>query len=186
MTFYFINPQSEVNSFNILNIMSQLAFKISISISSIYNIILVEKYQLMINTINDILNNYLKIYNFYDFGINNIYVQIYNQNINLVLFISIKIIPFKYNNNISLWESFFDNKYYSEPMIVYEQLSNQQKNDLRYSIISNELYYVDNIVFTYNNLNTTGIILKPTSTGNSCNCHSFNDIYTYVTTLYWN
>jgi hypothetical protein len=202
MTVYSINPQSKINPNNIINIMMQLTNNISNSIKSIKNIILESKYNLIIDEINQILNDYLKIYYFYDFGIKNIYVQIYNQNINLVIFVNIIIEQFKYTNNTSIWEHFFKNKYYNNPKIVYEQLDNQQKNDLRYSIISNKLYLVDNILFTYDNLITNSIILKPKyNYSNDCNnCNNCNDCncqytygtniqnnnYSYVTTVFWN
>ena len=64
-------------------------------------------------------------------------------------------------------------------------MNNQQKNDLRYSIISGELYFIDNISFMYNNLNTKGILLKPKLY--DCECNKLtNGIYCYVTTVYWN
>jgi len=194
MPIYSINPKFNVGSENIINIMTQLIYDISKSINSIYNIVIYEQYILMINNINDILNNYLKIYYFLKYNIKNIYVQIYNQNINLVSEIYINIIPYKYININSNWESFIKGTYYNSNKIVYSQLDMLQKNNLRYSIISGDLYFIDNIVFTYNNLNTIGMLIKPVS-NNDCACNTntnthsniqTNNNYCYITTLYWN
>ena len=187
MTIYSINPQSNVDLNNIYNIMTQLTNDISESIKSQYNIIIETQYILMIQNINQILSNYLKIYYFYGFNIRNIYVQIYNQNINLVSYVNIKIFPFKYNNITSSWNNFYNNIYYMMSKYVYNELDTIQKNDLRYAIISNKLYFIDNIIFTYNNLFTKGVILKPIYDKCHCeytiqsNCHNC-----YITTVYWN
>lgn len=143
----------------------------------------------MINNINEILNNYLKIYNFLNFNIKNIYVQIYNQNINLVSEVKINIIPYKYININSVWETFVNGLYYDSNKIVYMELNDIQKNNLRYSIISGDLFFISNIDFLYNDLNTIGMIIKQGSNNIvNCNCnnsHTNND-YCYITTLYWN
>ena len=189
MTIYQINPQSNVNSNNIINIMSQLILDIANSIKPIYNIVIESQYNLMINNISQILNNYLKIYYFYGFGIKNIYVQIYNQNINLVLFINIVIVPYKYNNITSNWIRFYNGGLSGEKY-VYEQLTIEQKNELLYCIISNKLYFISNITFLLDNLTTHGIILKPIY-NITCNCDNTissysSGTYCYITTLYWN
>lgn len=186
MPIYKINPQYNVNSTNILNIMTQLTNDISKSINSIYNIVIYDKYILMINNINQILNNYLKIYDFLKSGIKNIYVQIYNQNINLVSQVVINIIQFKYININSDWNNFVNGAYYNSDKVIYSQLNTQQQNNLNYSIISGDLYFINNIVFTYNNLNTTGIILKQTTNLNLDYNILTNNKYCYITTLYWN
>lgn len=186
MPIYNINPQYNIDSTNIINIMVMLINDISKSINSIYNIVINHEYKLMINNINEILNNYLKIYNFLKYNIKNIYVQIYNQNINLVSKVSINIIPYKYININSNWNDFINGTYYNSTKIVYSQLDTIQQQNLRYSIISGDLYFIDNIIFTYNNLNTTGLILKPKS-NYDCTCNTnTNNNYCYITTLYWN
>lgn len=186
MPIYTINPKYNVNYMNIMNIMSQLLNEISKSINSIFNIVIYNKYMLMINNINEILNNYLKVYNFLAHNIKNIYVQIYNQNVNLVCEVSINIIPYKYLNENSDWETFVNGKYYDSNKIVYSELDETQKNNLRYSIISGDLFFISNIDFTYNNLDTMGMIIKPES-NNNCNCNiQTNNDYCYITTLYWN
>ena len=198
MTIYTINPKYKINYMNIMNVMNQLLNDISKSINSIYNIVIYREYMLMINNINETLNNYLKIYNFLAHGVKNIYVQIYNQNINLVCEVSINIIPFKYININSDWETFVNGKYYDSNKIVYSELDDTQKNNLRYSIISGDLFFISDIFFKYNNLDTLGIIIKPESNINlncNCNCSSSssyncntynNKDYCYITTLYWN
>jgi len=181
-----INPKYNVNSLNILNIMSQLLNDISKSINSIYNIVNYKDYMLMINNINEILNNYLKVYNFFANNIKNIYVQIYNQNINLVSEVTINIIPYKYINFNTDWETFVNGKYYGSNKIVYSELDEIQKNNLRYSIISGDLFFISNIDFIYNDINTIGMIIKPVYNGD-CNCNIYtNNNYCYITTLYWN
>ncbi len=65
MTFYFIDQEYDVNISIILNIMIQLAKDIYNSICQIFNIVIEDKYNLMIININKVLNNYLKIYYFY-------------------------------------------------------------------------------------------------------------------------
>jgi|688.fasta_scaffold633017_2 hypothetical protein len=198
MTIYSINPQSNIDPNDILNIMTQLTNDISESIKSIYNIIIESQYNLMIQNICQILNDYLKIYYFYDVGVRNIYVQIYNQNINLVAYVYIKILPFKYIDTLSLWYSFYNNIYYYSQKYIYNELDNQQKNELRYSIIENKLYFIDNISFTYDNLMTNGILFKSNNTNNNdCKCMENTEFLRtcknftksnncYITTIYWN
>lgn len=186
MTVYLIDPKSNIDSNNILNIMTQLIYDISNSISNLYSIVNQSIYIKALANINQILNNYLKIYNFFYMGITNIYIQIYNQNINLVIEVRIKIIPYKYTNTNSQWSKFITNQYYEEEKIIYSQLNNMEKNDLRYSIISRKLYFLDNINFIYLNKNTTGIIFKPIYTHCDCEYNEQNNQYCYISTLYWN
>lgn len=183
MGIYSINPKTTIDTNNILNIMSQLLIDISNSIKSIYNIINETQYVLMINNINSILNNYLKIYNYFDYGINNIYIQIYNQNIELVAFITIKLDKYKYLNLNSYWNIFIIGLYNNQIKIIYQELTTQEKNDLRYSIISGDLYFINDINFIYNGINTTGMLIKPKT--NTCECNTNNE-YTYINTIYWN
>lgn len=184
MTLYHINPQYVINIDNILNIMLQLTNNISSHISSIYNIVLENQYILIVDIINQILNDYLKMYNFYSFGIRYLRVQIYNQNISLVAYINITIYPFKYCDDISIWTHFITGKYFNNPKVVYKHLDTQQKNDLRYSIISNKLYLVYDISFTHDNLLTNGILIK-SKCENNCTCNTQNNNYSYITTIYW-
>ena len=78
MGIYFINPQYKVDSLNILNIMTLLINDISNYIKSIYNIVIQSKYNLIIDIINDVLGNYLKIYNFFNYGLKSIYIESYS------------------------------------------------------------------------------------------------------------
>lgn len=184
MGIYFINPQYIINSQNIINIMTQLVNTISNSIKSNYNIIFENEYINMSNNVNQILNNYLKIYNFYNYGIKYIYVQIYNQNINLVSYVQIKLDKPKYINTNSNWNDFIVGKYNNQDMVIYNVLTQEQKNELNYSLISGNLYFIPDINFTYNQKNTTGILIKPAI--NTCECNNQNIDYSYITTIYWN
>lgn len=194
MTVYSINPKSIVNSDNIINIMGQLILNVSNSIMSIYNIIIFKYYNLMITNINNVINEYMKIYNFLNYGITNIYIQIYNQNIELISFTNIVINnKYKYNNFNSIYNNFYYGNYNLTPKIIYNQLSIEQKNQLRYSIISGDLFFIDDIHFLLNGTDMTGIILKPkTKIYVNCECNNYdnnncnNNNYVYITTLYWN
>lgn len=190
MTIYSINPKSKINSNNIINIMSQLVENISYSINSINNIINFENYSLILNTINNVLNNYLKNYNFFNYGIKNIIVQIYNQNIEIVVQTRIDISNFNYLNFNSKWNDFYKGNYNELPKIVYNQLSSQQKYDLRLAIISGDLFYLDDIIINFDSINPIGIILKPKlKSCNECMNNYNNDVVNenniYITTIYW-
>lgn len=184
MGIYSINPQITINSQNILNIMTQLINDISNSIQSIYNIIIESQYILMINHINSILNNYLKIYNFFNYGINYIYVQIYNQNIDLVVYVIIQLTKPKYINIYSNWSDFSNGKYNNQIKIIYQILTQQQKNELNNSLISGDLYFITDLSFVYNGITTMGILFKPKNI--NCDCDKQTNNYAYVNTIYWN
>ena len=190
MAIFSINPKTKIDDNNILNIMSQLVLEISNSIQSIYNIINDNDYSLMINSINSILNNYFKVYNYYGHGITNVYVQIYNQNIELVAFVNIKLTKYNYTNLNSNYSYFITGLYNNQPKIIYQELTQEQKNNLRYSIVSDDLYFIDEIQFIYNSLNTSGNLIKPKTKTNSCECTNINNNnnieYTYISTIYWN
>ena len=200
MTIYTISPQTTVNSDNILIIMTQLIKNISNSIQKIFNINLKKEYEKMINIINDILNDYLKVYKFYDYGITNINVQIYNQNINTVLYATIKLNDFRYVNIYSNYNDFTTGVYNSQPKIIYQALTQQQKNELTHSIISGNFYFIEEINFVLEGINSTGILLKPKIVNCECNNNQSNSTqynnqfnlnkyvsnnYVYVNTIYW-
>lgn len=185
MGIYSINPKTKIDDNNILNIMTQLVLEISHSIQSMYNIIDKIVYVDMINNLNSILNNYLKIYNYYGYGISNIFVQIYNQNIELVAFVDIKLNKHKYANLNSYWNDFAIGTYNYETKIIYQELSQEEKDNLRYSIVSGDLYFIDIIQFIYIGLSTSGILIKPKSNG--CECITNGKVgYSYTSTIYWN
>lgn len=185
MGIYSINPKTKIDANNILNIMTQLVLEISNSIQSIYNIIDETTYVVMTNNINDVLNNYFKIYNYYEYGITNIFVQIYNQNVELVAFVDIKLNKYKYVNLNSYWNDFAVGIYNDETKIIYQELTQDEKDNLRYSIVSGNLYFIDNIQFIYNRENMTGILIKPKI--NNCECGGNNILgYSYISTIYWN
>lgn len=204
MRIYTINPQRIVDSQNIQIIMTQILNNIANSIGQIYNIIQKNKYDEMIDLVSKILNAYLKIYKFYDYGIKNINIQIYNQNINTVLFINVQLNNFKYLCVSSNWDDFSIGIYTSEPNIVYQELSSSEKNDLINSIVSGQLYYSNIINFVYDGSNANGLLLKPkninclcknysniansnnnsnNNLNNNINTHIYN--YAYISTIYW-
>ena len=84
-----------------------------------------------------------------------------------------------YNDDISLWVNFINGKYFNNPKVVYEHLDTQQKNDLRYSIISNKLYLVYDLLFTHDSLVTNGILIK-SKYENNCTCNIQNNNYTSI------
>jgi hypothetical protein len=178
MTIYSINPKIEITANNIKNIMINLINEISKSIINIYNIVIPSEYNLLIKNITDITNNYLKIYNFKDSGIQFINIQIYNQNINIIAWVTINLIS-KYNY-IQLNSSpinFLNNSITVNFTNIYNKLSLDQQNNLRKSIISGDLYFLDDI-----NLMENAILLKLNN--NNCLCDTpYN--YTYITGLYW-
>jgi len=184
MGIYLINPQIIVNSQNILNVMTQLINDISNSIQSIYNIIIEPQYILMVNNVNSIFNNYLKIYNFFNYGINYIYIQIYNQNIDLVIYVVIQLTKPKYINIYSNWNDFSNGMYNNQTKIIYQILTQQQKNELNYSIISGDMYFLTNLNFIYNGITTIGILLK--SKNINCDYNKQTNNYAYINTIYWN
>jgi len=185
MGIYSIDPKTKIDANNTLNIMTQLLLEISNSIQSIYNIIDETSYVAMINNLNDVLNNYLKIYNYYGYGITNMYVQIYNQNVELVAFVNIKLNKHKYVNLNSYWNDFVVGIYNNETKIIYQELTQDEKDNLRCSIVSGNLYFIDNVQFVYNGENMTGILIKPKI--NNCDCGGNNTLgYSYISTIYWN
>lgn len=179
MGIYSINPKIAINSSNITNIMRQLISDISNSIKLLIDIINMTIYNQMISIINEILNNYLKIYNFNEYGINNLYIQIYNQNIVLISFITIRLDKTKYTCEFSNWNDFIDGLYTGSPTIIYQELTQEQKNDLNLSILTGKLYFINNVNFIFNDLDTQGIILK-------INNFQPNSQYTNISTMYWN
>lgn len=192
MSYYSINPQININQENIKIIMSELIKNISESIKTIFNIIIKLEYIKMLDIINNILNNYLKIYKFYDYGITNIDIQIYNQNINSVMFIYVKLGDLNYYSIYSDWYNFYNGIYNEQPKIVYQALTQQQKNELINSIVSDKLYFIDEIIFSYKNVPAIGILLKLqdmmcdciTKTNNALNNKNINK-YVYINTIYW-
>ena len=176
-----INPKTKVDISNIKNIMINLANDISSCVNEFINIIYDTEYLIMINKIFYIVNNYLKINNFFANGINEINIEIYNQNIDIVVYMYFNITLYHFIYNSSDWMHFYYNLI-SNPKIVYNQLSIDEKKNLRYDIVSGKFYMIDGINFNYNNKYYEGLILKPYN--NICLCKSTK--YVYITTLYWN
>ena len=185
MPIYSINPKTKIDNNNILNIMTQLLLEISNSIQLMFNIIDEIVYTKMLNNLNSILNNYFKIYDYYGYGISNIFVQIYNQNIELVSFVDIKLNKHKYTNSNSYWNNFANGIYNYETKIIYQELTQEEKDNLRYSIVSGDLYFIEKNQFIYNDVSTSGILIKQKT--NDCEyCSNGIVRYTYISTIYWN
>ena len=180
MTVYYINPKINIsNKFE--NIMINLINEISNLFVNDRNLIILENYQ---NTILDILAivvKYLKIYKFYDYGIKNLYIQIYNKAIEVLIYVKINISKsyFKYINNS--WYEFYFRTSINLP-IVYDEMNNDQQNDLNTSIINGNLYFNNNIILSQTEL-TKGMILKKETC--ECNINNCNTTLNYIITIFW-
>ena len=183
MTIYYINPQTPISSSNIFIIMSQLILTISNNIANITNPVILSQYINLTNTIINILGNYLKIYKFYSYSITNIYLEIYNQNINTVVYIQITLGQNYWKYKCSYW-NIFNKGDLSTQNVIISQLNTLQYNELINSIIKNELYFVNSLNFIYNTLQTFGILYK--SKINICNCNNSNTQLLYIIGIYWN
>ena len=184
MTIYYINPKTDIND-ELINIMDNLTNELAIEISLNINIIEENNYINLINTIFNIVHRYIKIYKFYS-NITTIYVEIYNINISCVAYVYFYLKKTKFSLISSNWVNFYYGLMNIKP-IIFDNLSINQKKDLRYAIVSGSFYMEDNIIFTYNSITTTGIILKRSSRSCSCSC----DINTclssdYIVTIFWN
>lgn len=181
MSIYTINPSIDINDDNDLKIiMDNLTNDISNLFITNKNLIIVENYKLVIFSMLKVLSNYLKLYKFYKFDVKNIYIQIYNRNIDVVLYIYTNISNTFYRFITSTWEELYFKTKENTP-IVYDKLSQLQKDELRTSSIAGTLYFYDNIILDnqYNN----GIILKKQNcycTNTNCNINS-----NYIITVYW-
>ena len=185
MNVYNINPNIIITNDSISNIMLNLTNDISNNISVNTNIIIENQYLKVVNIIFNTIIKYLKIYKFSVFNIHNICVEIYNKNINTVIYEYFTITNYYYFFTNSKWINFFKGLIYN-PSIVYDNLNIEEKKKLNYSIVNGELYFLDNITFNYNLNQATGILLKKLC---SCNCPCprpclcLNDIL--IISLYW-
>lgn len=73
-----INPKTIIKPNNLNNIMTDIANQIILQIQQNYNLNDPIIYTTNIQKLNKIMNIYLKIYKFFQFGINQINIQIYN------------------------------------------------------------------------------------------------------------
>lgn len=189
MTIYNINPNINIiSNNNITNIMGQLSKEISILANKYTNIVDITTYNLLINSIFQIVKNRINIYNFIDdnnIKISNIFIEIYNQNlipvINMNFILSNYYFTYTYNN----WNNFILYSYNNKNN-VYNSISQDEKNKLEYSIISGDFYFKDNINVTVNSLIPPTIGLGLITKSKLCNCISNTCIpYTLIIGLYW-
>jgi hypothetical protein len=144
-----------------------------------------------IKKITYITTKYLKIYKFAQTGINNINIEIYNNDLDMVIYIYFKITQYYFTIDVSSWINFYNNLIIY-PIIVYNNMNLIEKNELRQSIANGEFYLNDNISFTVDTQLSHGILLKNKYDlkNNNCSCQSSNgNLYNlptiYITTVYW-
>jgi hypothetical protein len=181
MSVYYINPSIQIVDNKFENIMNNIINEISnLFITNKFLIIYINFQQSTLN-IMKILIYYLKQYKFYEYDITNIYVQIYNKNIDVIINIKVTISKtfFVYESNS--WDKFYLGISNDIPL-VYNELNPVQKNELNTSIINGNLYFNNNIDLIGVNFKK-GIILKKercVCVTNDCNI-SFN----YIITIFW-
>ena len=199
-TKYHINPETNITQNTFKNIMVNITTNISYLFGPNVYVVNQSVYLNLIKKIIYQVTKYLKIYKFANFGITNINVEIYNKDINLVLYVYFKITEFYYYVNSSDWYSFYNGIFNSNPTVVYNNMNLVEQNELRYGIASGKFYINDNVNFTIDTKSSTGILLKNEydSDDNSCSCNSSyitnsndsgnlntNSSNVYITTLYW-
>ncbi len=143
MPIYYINPSTNIdNQINI--IMDNMTDDIANTIQSNSSIIYENTYINMSNNIIDIVNKYLKIYNFIGAGINLLCVQIYNKFINVVYEASFFIYGSFFELTFSNWNQFYNSLIKTNPY-VYLALDSTQKESLRYAIISGDFFMNESV-----------------------------------------
>lgn len=185
MSIYYINPTISVNEINFNNIMDNLTNNISQIFIYNKNIVNSYNYNLCLSSIIQILENYLKLYEFYVYGIENINIEIYNIKINVVIYISVNISKTFYNLQKSTWYEFYNGNINKNP-IVYYGLNLNQRQELNLSIVNGNFYMYDNVNLDTDLLEhiySQGIILKK----KSCLCKNINcnENSDYIITVYW-
>jgi hypothetical protein len=188
---YRINPNTIINPDILKNIMVNLSSDISYVLEPNVYIVNENVYLDSIKKISYITIEYLKIYKFAEAGINNINIEIYNKNLDMVMYIYYKITKYYFTIDVSSWINFYNNLIIY-PIIVYNNMNLIEKNELRLSIANGEFYLNDNISFTVDTQLSYGILLKNKYDlkNNNCSCQSSNgNLYNlptiYITTLYW-
>jgi hypothetical protein len=171
MSVYYINPTVQIVSNKFENIMNNLINNISNLFLNNRNLIIEENYNGTIKNIMEIVTSYLKIYKFYDFDIKNIFIQIYNVNIFVVINLKIILSKSYFTFIYDPWKQFYLGLEDNFP-IVYNGLNLLEQQTLNNSIINGDLY-LNNIVLIEPNLKK-GIILKNESINTD-----------YITTLFW-
>ena len=186
MTVYYINPKNKIlNKFE--NIMNNLINEISNLFVNNRKLIISNNYQDSILEIILVITKYLKIYKFYEYNINNIYIQIYNKTINVIIDIKINISKSYFSYISSYWNQLYFDTLTVIP-VLYEAMNDSQKNELNNSIINGNLYfkYIDLNQLNFNK----GIILKKEICDcdiNNCNCdiNNCNNTFNYIITMFW-
>lgn len=161
-----INPTITINNINLE--IGLIAQNISIGTKNIINITLENNYAQLLELIINTVNVQLKQYKFADAGINTMIINILNDKLNIVASVNFTITTKNYNYSISLWNYFILGFYNLQISDVYNGLTTQQKSQLVESVISGTYFYIDNITFTTNSINYTGILIK----NSLCSCIS--------------
>lgn len=181
MSIYYINPKITVNDLNFKEIMDNITNDISKLFIYNRNLIDQNNYNYAIYQIIDVISKFLKIYNFFDYDIKNMCVQIYNLNIEVIINIQMILYKTFYIYNNSKWDTFYTGNETLKP-IVYYNLDSTQKQELRLSLLNGNFYMYDNIKLELP-LNE-GIILKKKSC--LCETKNINNYNTnYIITVYW-
>ena len=183
MTSYIIKPITQIN--NIINLMVNMTNDIDNALGCSNNIIQEKIYEKTLSDIFDVVSEYLKYYKFYP-NISNICVQIYNQEMNVVIYMKFIISHSSFKIISSNWINFYKNDINADS-VVYNNMTMIQQNNLRYSLISGDFFMLDNLNFIYNSVATSGIILKKKNLHYCCNndpCKKNN--IQHITTIYWN
>ena len=187
----YINPSFNITSNDLNNIFGLLAKQIGINIKHITSLTIETEYNDLINNIYNLTKNIIVYYNF--FFINNppsrfnLNISIYNQNIKLIAELNFIINQFYYIYSSSTWNQFINNKI-PNIRLVYDNLSPIEQNNLNYTIIKNCFYYVDNIIFTIDAFNATGLLLKL----DNCKCdnelinnYCLMKTQIYIISIFW-
>ena len=181
MSLYYINPTIKIVDNKFENIMNNLINEISNLFMTNKNLIIEVNFKQNILSILKVLRNYLKIYKFYEYNISNIYIQIYNKSIDVIINIKVTITKTYFLYLSNFWDDFYFGILFDIP-IVYDKLSFEQKNVLNTSIINGNLYFNNNIDLIDINFKKGMILKKETCACDTIDCNiSFN----YIITIFW-
>lgn len=190
-TKYRINPSSTIKPDTLKNIMVNLTSNISSLFGPNVNIIDEEIYQKSVKQILYVIGEYLKVYKFANNGIENIKIEIYNKHLDMVIYANFKITSYHYTFDYSDWINFFSGLII-KPLIVYNNMSLIEKNELILALAKGNFYLNDNVIFTIGTSVTQGILLKNKfidETNYSLNNISQTNLFDlptiYIVTLYW-
>ena len=189
MSKFYKNPSKIISLSDLNNIFGILSKQIAFEIKNITNIVNQNQYYSFVNIIYNLCREKIL---YYDFNIDPtkifyLYIEICNENIELVAKINFIITKFYYLYSNSTWEIFINNKIINNG-IVYNNLNSTQKSQLNYSIYQNSFYFVDNINITTITPNATGLLLKLQNCDCECNLISESGLknsQTYIVNIYW-